>query len=58
VSGNGTTVRSETIEMARGAGVLSDGGVVVMGTVGVTMLHPREMGIQSLPFHSRLCHPH
>jgi hypothetical protein len=30
--------------MARGVGVLSDGGVVMMGIDVVTTLHPREMG--------------
>jgi hypothetical protein len=30
--------------MVRGIGVPSSGGVVVMGTIGVTTLHPHEMG--------------
>jgi hypothetical protein len=40
VSGCGMTVYSGTVRMVRGARVPSAGGVVVMGTVGVTTLHP------------------
>jgi hypothetical protein len=36
--------------------VFSGGDVVVMGTVGVTMLHPRGRGIQSFPLCLRPCH--
>jgi hypothetical protein len=44
VSSSKMTVCNRTIGMVRGIGVPSDGGVVVMGTIGVTTLHPREMG--------------
>jgi hypothetical protein len=49
VSGCGTTVYSRTITMVRRVRVPSCGGVVVMGTIGVTMLHPPEMGKSELP---------
>jgi hypothetical protein len=49
VSGYGAMVCSGTAEMVRGTKVPSDGGVVVMGTVGVTMFHPQEMGKPELP---------
>jgi hypothetical protein len=49
VSGCGAAVHSGTIGMVRGAGVPSGCGVVMMGTVGVTTLHPREMGKSDLP---------
>jgi hypothetical protein len=49
VSRCGAAVHSGIVEMVRGIGVPSGGGVVVMGTVGVTMLHPREMGKSELP---------
>jgi hypothetical protein len=49
VLGCGTTVCSETIGMVRSARVFSNGGLVVMGTVGVTTLHPRGMGKLELP---------
>jgi hypothetical protein len=49
VSGCGTVVCSGTIKMLRGARVPSNGGLVVMGTVGFTMLHSREMGKPELP---------
>jgi hypothetical protein len=49
VSGYGTTVHNRTVGMVRGAKVLSSGSVVVMGTVGVTALHPREMGKPEFP---------
>jgi hypothetical protein len=29
---------------------LSDGGVVVMETIKITMLHPQEMGKSEVPF--------
>jgi hypothetical protein len=48
VSGCGTTIRSGTVTMARGIRVPSDGGVVVMETIRVTMLHSREMGKSEL----------
>jgi hypothetical protein len=38
-----------TVGMVRSAGVFSSGGVVVMGTVGVTMLHPWGPGDPELP---------
>jgi hypothetical protein len=44
VSDCGTAVHSGAVGMVGGTGVPSDGGVVVIGTVRVTMLHPREMG--------------
>jgi hypothetical protein len=37
-------VRSGIVAIARGIEVPSDGGVVVIGTDGVTKLHSREMG--------------
>jgi hypothetical protein len=43
VAGCGTMVCSGTIGLVRGTGVSSGGGVVVMRTVGVTTLQPREM---------------
>jgi hypothetical protein len=43
VSSCGTAVHSRTNGMVRGTGVLSSGGVVVMGTVRVTTLQPQEM---------------
>jgi hypothetical protein len=49
VSDCGMVVCSGTIEMLRGARVPSNGGVVVMGTVGFTMLHSQEMGKPKLP---------
>jgi hypothetical protein len=49
VSGCGTVVHNRTVGMIRGAGVSSGGGVVVMGTIGVTILHPREIGKLELP---------
>jgi hypothetical protein len=39
VSGHDTVVRSGAIAIVRGAGVPSDGGVVVMGIDDVTTLH-------------------
>jgi hypothetical protein len=49
MSGCGTTAHCETIGMVRGAKVPFDGGVVTMGTVGVTMLQPKEVGKLVLP---------
>jgi hypothetical protein len=49
VFGCSTTIHSGTVTMVRGIGVPSSGGVVVMGTIGVTTLHPREMGKPELP---------
>jgi hypothetical protein len=49
VFGCDTVVRNDTVGMVRGAGVPSDGGVVVMGTIRVTTLHTREMGMPELP---------
>jgi hypothetical protein len=49
VSSCGTIVSSGTVVMVRGVGVPSGGGVVVIGTVGVTILHPLEMGKSELP---------
>jgi hypothetical protein len=40
VPGCGAAIRSKIIEMVRSVGVPSDSGVVAMGTVGVTTLHP------------------
>jgi hypothetical protein len=44
VSGCSMAVHSGTIGMVRCIGVPSGGGVVVMGTIGVTTLHPQETG--------------
>jgi hypothetical protein len=49
VSGCGTVVRNRTVGLVRGAGVPSDGGLVVMGTIGVITLHSQEMGKPELP---------
>jgi hypothetical protein len=49
VSDCGTVVHSGTVRMVRGVGVPSDGGVLVMGMIGVTTLHPRGMGKPELP---------
>jgi hypothetical protein len=49
VFGCGMMVRSGTVGMVKSIGVPSGGGVVVMGTVGITMLHPHEMGKLELP---------
>jgi hypothetical protein len=40
VSDCGVTLRSGTVGMVGSIRVPSSGGVVVMGIVGVTMLHP------------------
>jgi hypothetical protein len=40
-----------TFGIVKSTGVLSSASVVVMGTLGVTTLHPR--GIKSLPLRSR-----
>jgi hypothetical protein len=42
-------VCSWTVWMVRRAKVFSGGGVVVMGTVGVTTLHPQGPGKPMLP---------
>jgi hypothetical protein len=42
-------VQSRTIGMARGVRVPSNSGMVMTGTVGVTTLHPQEMGKSELP---------
>jgi hypothetical protein len=57
VSGCGMAVHDKTVRMVRGTGVPSRGSVVVMGTIWVTTLHPREMGKLELPLLLRLCHP-
>jgi hypothetical protein len=44
VPGCGAEVRSWTVGMVRSAGELSGDGVVVMGIIGVTMLHPQGPG--------------
>jgi hypothetical protein len=49
VPGLCVAVRSWTISMVRNTGVFSSSGVVMMGTVGVTMLHPRGSGNPELP---------
>jgi hypothetical protein len=47
----GAVVRTGTIEMVRSAGVFSGGGVVVMGTIGVTTVHLRRAsGSGASPF--------
>jgi hypothetical protein len=38
-----------TVGTVRSTEVLSDAGVVVMGTLGVTMLHPQGLGDPKLP---------
>jgi hypothetical protein len=40
VFGCGVVICSRTVGMVRGTGMPSDGDVVVMGIVRVTMLHP------------------
>jgi hypothetical protein len=49
VSSYGMADRSGTVGMVAGVRVPSDGGVVVMGTIVVTKLHPQEMGKSELP---------
>jgi hypothetical protein len=49
VFGCSMVVCSGTVVMVRDTGVPSDGGVVVMGIVGVTMFHPQEIGKLKLP---------
>jgi hypothetical protein len=49
VSSYGTVVRNGSVGMVRGTGVPSCGGVVVMGIVRITTLHPREMTKPELP---------
>jgi hypothetical protein len=44
VPGCGAVARSWTVGMVKSAKVFSSGGVVVMGIVGVTTLHPRGPG--------------
>jgi hypothetical protein len=45
----GVAVHSGTIGMVRSARVFFGGGVVVMGTIRVTTLHPRGPGSRSSP---------
>jgi hypothetical protein len=54
VSSYGTVVRNGSVGMVRGTGVPSGGGVVVMGIVRITTLHPREMTKPELPPPPRL----
>jgi hypothetical protein len=49
VSGCGLTAHNGTVRMVRDAGVPSGSSVVVMGTVGVTTLHPWGTGKMLLP---------
>jgi hypothetical protein len=49
VSDYGMVVYYRIIGMVRGVGVLSSGGVVVMGTVRATTLHTRELGKPKFP---------
>jgi hypothetical protein len=49
VSSCGTAIRSGTPGMVRGTKVPSNGGLVVLGTDWVTILHHREMEKQELP---------
>jgi hypothetical protein len=50
VSSYGMDVHSGIIIMVRGIRIPSDGGMVVIGIVGVTMLHSREIGkLELLP---------
>jgi hypothetical protein len=38
-----------TVGMVRSTDMFSSGGVVVMGTIRVTMLHPQGLGVRQLP---------
>jgi hypothetical protein len=58
VPGCGAAVHSGTVGMVRSTGVPFGGGVVVMGTLGVTTLQSRGPGELELPLHPRMCHPH
>jgi hypothetical protein len=44
----GIAVCRWTVRMVRGTGVPSNSGVVVMGTDGVKMLHPQDIGKMEL----------
>jgi hypothetical protein len=45
-------VHTVTVRMVWRAGVFSDAGIAVMGSVGVTMLHPQGLGNPELsPVH-------
>jgi hypothetical protein len=48
VPSSGVVVRSGTIGAVRSAIMFSDGGVVVMGTIEVTTLHPSRTGSSEL----------
>jgi hypothetical protein len=47
--GCGAAVRGYVVKMVRSARVFSGGGMVAMGTFGVTTLHPRGHGNPKLP---------
>jgi hypothetical protein len=49
MSGCGTMACYGTVGLIRGIGVASDGGVVMMGTAGVTLLQRQDMGKPDLP---------
>jgi hypothetical protein len=46
-------VHTVTVGLVWRVGVSSSVGVVVMGSVGITMLHPRGVGDPELPRHLR-----
>jgi hypothetical protein len=58
MSGCGAVVHSWTVGMVRSVIVFSGGGLVMMGAVGVTTLHPRGSGNLELPLQPRQCRPH
>jgi hypothetical protein len=49
MAGCGVVVHSWVVRMVRSVGVFFGGGVVAMGTVGVTMLHPQGSRNLKLP---------
>jgi hypothetical protein len=58
IPGWGATVHTVTVGLVWRVGVSSSVGVVVMGSVGITMLHPRGVGDPELPRHLRWHRPH
>jgi hypothetical protein len=55
VSGCGAAVHGRTVRMVKSTRVLFGDGVVVMGTVWVTTLHPQGLGNPELPPSARGC---
>jgi hypothetical protein len=53
----GAVVYTVTVRMVWSVRVVSSTSVVVMGTVGVTTLHPRGLGDPEPPQHPRRCRP-